>query len=299
MVRNDGALLGEPIDVFCLFCEERFWDEQWEVGVDVPRLFEHVVEGSLHQFPHSVAMGFDDHATSDRAVLGQVSSLDQVVVPISVILAAWGNPKFLTHQSVDFDTERVEGLGLRIIWERSGLTELFFAGLDPVASRDGGRCSVDANEERSDVNGLRQRDHCNAQVSSTAVRHEHPNNSGTRGKVFNSPATRRYRYLDPKSLKGTRSLAVTLMVILLSIGILIFGLGFLVYELVPLEIYWFGGAAIVLGLLPLLMLKRERLDKDALADTVWTDGEKLFVSFVLVVDLGEQGPKINSCICVY
>src|SRR2546422_9847669 len=69
--------------------EEALGDEQREVGVLVPRRLEHRVQGALHQLPHAVAEGPDDHAAADRRVIGQLRLLDDVGIPLAEVPRAW------------------------------------------------------------------------------------------------------------------------------------------------------------------------------------------------------------------
>ena len=86
MVRHHGALLGEALHVLGLAAEERFGDEQREIGVHMTRLLEHPVELMLHLFPDGVAIGFDDHAAAHGGLLGQIGLYHQIVVPLRIIV---------------------------------------------------------------------------------------------------------------------------------------------------------------------------------------------------------------------
>ena len=50
---------------------------------------EHVVEGALHLVPDGVAVGFDDHASADGGVLGEVGADNEFVVPFGVVFGAF------------------------------------------------------------------------------------------------------------------------------------------------------------------------------------------------------------------
>ena len=88
VVRDDRAFLGEPLGHLFLFGEEALGNEQREVGVDVAGVLEHAIEGPLHFLPKGVAGRLDDHAPADVGVLGQPGLLDDVDVPLGIILGA-------------------------------------------------------------------------------------------------------------------------------------------------------------------------------------------------------------------
>ncbi len=82
---DDGALLGEALDVLGLLLEEAHRDEQREVGVLVPGRLEHAVQGLLHVLPDAVAPGPDHHAPAHRRVLGQLRGPDDLLIPLRVV----------------------------------------------------------------------------------------------------------------------------------------------------------------------------------------------------------------------
>jgi hypothetical protein len=91
VVGDDRALLGEALDVLGLLLEERQRDEQREVRVDVAGVLEHAVEDPLHVLPQRVAPRLDHHAAAHRRVLGQVGGLDDLLVPLGVVVGAGGD----------------------------------------------------------------------------------------------------------------------------------------------------------------------------------------------------------------
>jgi hypothetical protein len=76
----------EALDVFGLLLQEALGDEEGEVGVDVPGVLEHAVEGPLHALPQGVAVGLDDHAAAHVGVLGEPGAVDDVEIPLRVVL---------------------------------------------------------------------------------------------------------------------------------------------------------------------------------------------------------------------
>ena len=91
VVGHHGALLGEALGVFLFLGQEAQGDEEREVGVHVPRGLEAVVELALHLLPDAVAVRADDHAAAHGRVLGQLRLLDDVLVPLPVVLFAAGD----------------------------------------------------------------------------------------------------------------------------------------------------------------------------------------------------------------
>ena len=95
IVGDDGAFLGEALGHLLFLGQERLGDEQREVGVDVAGVLEHAVEGPLHLLPDGVAVRLDDHAAAHVGVLGQAGALDDVEIPLGVILGTRGD--LLSH----------------------------------------------------------------------------------------------------------------------------------------------------------------------------------------------------------
>ena len=96
-MRDDGAFLGEALDVFRLLLEIRQRDEEREVGVLVAGLLEHPIEDRLHPLPHRVAERLDDHASADRRLLGEIGRLDDLLIPLRVVLGAGGGNCVVGH----------------------------------------------------------------------------------------------------------------------------------------------------------------------------------------------------------
>ena len=88
VVRDDGALLREALDVLGLFFEEALGDEQRKVRVLVAGVLEHAVERALDVLPDRVAPRLDHHAAADVGILGEVGALHDLLVPLRVIFAA-------------------------------------------------------------------------------------------------------------------------------------------------------------------------------------------------------------------
>ncbi len=87
-VGYNRAFLGKALDVFRLFFEVAYGNEEREIRVCVPRVFEHFVEAVLHVFPKRVPPRFDDHAAANGAVFSQVRRLDYLLIPFGIVLSA-------------------------------------------------------------------------------------------------------------------------------------------------------------------------------------------------------------------
>ena len=57
VMRDDGTLLGEPLDVLGLLLQKAHRDEERKIGVLVPGLFERAIEAVLHVFPDAMPHG--------------------------------------------------------------------------------------------------------------------------------------------------------------------------------------------------------------------------------------------------
>ncbi len=100
MMRDDGAFLGESLDVLGFLFQETHRDEQGEVRVLMPRLLETAIQLLLHVLPDGVAPGLDHHAAADRRDLGHVGGPDDLLVPFGIIFTARGSDGglgFLAH----------------------------------------------------------------------------------------------------------------------------------------------------------------------------------------------------------
>ena len=103
VVSDHGALLGEALHVLGLAAEERLGDEQGEIGVLVAGGLEHGVELALHLLPDGIAVGLDYHAAAHGRLLGQASLVDQLVIPLRIIIGSLCEIlELLCHFSVFF-----------------------------------------------------------------------------------------------------------------------------------------------------------------------------------------------------
>ena len=91
-MRDNGAFLGKAFRVFLFFFEKRFGNEQGKVRINMPGRFEHIVERPLHLFPDRVTVRLDDHAAADGRILSEVSTLDDLVVPLGIVLRSCWKP---------------------------------------------------------------------------------------------------------------------------------------------------------------------------------------------------------------
>ncbi len=113
-MRHHGALHGESLDVRRLAGEKAERDEEREVGVLVPRRFEAPIEIGLDLFPNGVAVRLDHHAPAhDFGRLGEVTSADDVLVPLGKILVA-GRDGIVRHRAPMYHETEMVGEG----WEK-------------------------------------------------------------------------------------------------------------------------------------------------------------------------------------
>jgi hypothetical protein len=96
-VRHHGGLGREAFHVLRLAREEALGNEERKVRVLVAGLLEHDVERALHLLPDGVAVGPDDHAAPDRAVVGQLGFHDQLVVPGAEVRGAGREGLVVSH----------------------------------------------------------------------------------------------------------------------------------------------------------------------------------------------------------
>ena len=90
VVGHHRTLLGEAFHVGRLLAQVAFRDEQREVRIDMAGVLEHAVQHVLHALPDGKAVGLDDHAALDVAVLGEVGLDDNLIVPLGIVLVAGG-----------------------------------------------------------------------------------------------------------------------------------------------------------------------------------------------------------------
>ncbi len=72
-----------------LAAEKRFRDKEREICVLDTCLLEHLVESLLHLLPYGIAIGFDNHAAPDGALLCKVSLHNKFVIPFRVVFATF------------------------------------------------------------------------------------------------------------------------------------------------------------------------------------------------------------------
>jgi hypothetical protein len=115
----------------------------------------------------------------------------------------------------------------------------------------------------------------------------------------------KYRYLDPKALASQRKVAWPLTGVLALMTVLITGgVASLPPETAQSESQWTGWLVCACFAIatptPLFLLKRERAEHALLQDTVWTEGDRLFVQRGTFVQsfpstpVRTQAPKQNQ-----
>ena len=88
---HPGALGRESLDVILLLLQQALGDEHRHIYVLVTGLLEAAVHITLHILPDSVAVGPDDHAAFNVAVVDQLGLLDYIRIPFSEIFVAAGD----------------------------------------------------------------------------------------------------------------------------------------------------------------------------------------------------------------
>ena len=87
VVRDDGALLGEALDVLGLLREEGDGDEEGEVGVLHALRLDTPVEVGADAVPQRHAARLDDHAAACGSAVGQVGRRDDLLIPLREVFA--------------------------------------------------------------------------------------------------------------------------------------------------------------------------------------------------------------------
>lgn len=92
---DDGAFFGKAFYVLGFFFEIAYGNKEREVGILVSRVLKHLVHDTLDIFPEGVSPGFDDHATADGRVFGEVGGAYDLLVPLGVVFCSgWRNGGF-------------------------------------------------------------------------------------------------------------------------------------------------------------------------------------------------------------
>ena len=103
-MRYDGAFFGETLDVCGLLLKIAQRYKKREVGIAVTRGLEHPIEDRLHPLPQGIAPRFDDHATSNFGVFGEIGRPDDLLIPLGkVLLTCWRDGSLLGHRKTGED----------------------------------------------------------------------------------------------------------------------------------------------------------------------------------------------------
>ncbi len=81
----------EAFDVLGLFHQVAFGNQQREIGVNMTRFFDALVECIANQLPDGVAVRLDHHAAAHAGVFGKLRLIDDVEIPLRVIFVTSGN----------------------------------------------------------------------------------------------------------------------------------------------------------------------------------------------------------------
>jgi hypothetical protein len=94
-VRDDGAFLGETLDVGRFLFEITQRNKKGKVSVAMPRRLEHGVELPLHVFPDAIAPWTNDHAAANLGGFRQLRGADDLLIPLrEIIFTPRGNGGF-------------------------------------------------------------------------------------------------------------------------------------------------------------------------------------------------------------
>ena len=83
-----GTLLGKTLDVLGLAAQERFRNQQGEVGVLSASLLKHLVKLLLHLLPDSIAIRLDHHTSAYGRLLCHIGLYNQIIEPLAVIIGS-------------------------------------------------------------------------------------------------------------------------------------------------------------------------------------------------------------------
>jgi hypothetical protein len=93
---DDRHFLGEAVDMLGLLGQEAHRDQQREIIVVVPGVFDPLIQLALDFLPDAKAPRLDDHAAAGGRILGEVSFFDDGLIPVRKILGA-GDGKGMRH----------------------------------------------------------------------------------------------------------------------------------------------------------------------------------------------------------
>jgi hypothetical protein len=96
-LRHPRHLWRKAFDVLGFAHDQAFGNEQREVRVDVPGLFESAIEVLLYQLPDGVSVRPDHHTALDRRVVRQLGAPDNVQIPAGEVFGLTGD---LGHEIV-------------------------------------------------------------------------------------------------------------------------------------------------------------------------------------------------------
>jgi hypothetical protein len=112
----------ETLDVLGFTHEQRFGDQQREVGVLVAGLFEPAIELRLQPFPHSVPVGTQDEATADGRLRDQLRAITDRLVPLGEVSSfGWDITDEFGHDPIRFSDAHPRPLDV-YDWRRERVT---------------------------------------------------------------------------------------------------------------------------------------------------------------------------------
>ena len=86
----NGTFFGKTFNVLGLTAQIRLGNKQGEIGIYMSGRLKHIVELPLHLFPYCVSIRLYYHTTAHSRLFGEVGLYDQIVIPLRIILAPFG-----------------------------------------------------------------------------------------------------------------------------------------------------------------------------------------------------------------
>jgi len=88
-VGDHGALGSESFDVLRFLFKEGVRNEEGKIGVHMAGFFKSFIKMMLYGLPQGVSRRADDHAAPHRGIVCEFRSLDDVKIPLGVVVSSW------------------------------------------------------------------------------------------------------------------------------------------------------------------------------------------------------------------
>ena len=90
VVSHHRALFRKPFDMLRLFFQKAHGNEKRKISIPMSCFLELAVQGALHIFPKRVAPRLNHHAATYRRNLSEIRCLDDLLIPLWIIIASCG-----------------------------------------------------------------------------------------------------------------------------------------------------------------------------------------------------------------